>query len=424
MMLLLLATAGTGAWVWLSATESAAPSAPAEPAQAEPGPVPAGSVSKPSTSMAVARKQAAHTDSVTGRLVQNGRPLAGAVMVLARIEKTQTQEPARTTTAADGGFVLPPAASRSLLLVHDERVPVGWQLEIPQNRSDKKPATLGDVPIALPGVIEGIVRDRSGSPVAGADVSCQLLSQIAEHNGQMSPEATTDARGRFRIARLPPGTIQLRCESQRHAILARHEVKVAAGATTATEIELRAGVTLRGVARDWQGHLLAGAEVRTENGRRATSDANGQFVIEHFRKWAHVYIQAAGHVEGEWKHVHEVAFAKEYRLDRAVTLRGVVHGSNGLPGTLRIEPVSGSGVAPRPYSLIYEDLEVVRDGRFEVAGLSCSDFELEVHVPGAGKVGPIRVELRDDTEIECTLVAEQQVTIVLQDAEGAPLPAA
>ncbi|MCA8977728.1 MAG: carboxypeptidase regulatory-like domain-containing protein [Planctomycetes bacterium] len=363
--------------------------------------------------------------ALTGRLLQAGRPLGDIELLCCSGTGWQPHELSRTRTQADGAFRLPAPDAPFWLTADAESLPVHWRTEV---RAPDRPA-LGDVDVPVPGVIVGRVHDGGGGAVAGATVACELSSyQMVSRGGTSEwPRAVTDAQGRFRLLRLPPGERSLRCEADAFAVRLGHAVEVTAGAEVTTEIALDRGALLRGVVLDWRGHPLDGAQVRCDDGRDTATDALGRFTFAHFRRGANLTVRADGHMEQELQFVMEVEPMLQVRLERAVTLRGIVHGSEGRPGTVYIS----TATSPRadasntlPYGRIFEELDIVREGRFEVDGLSCAAFELTVTVPGVGKVGPVFVDLQGDTEVEMTLVREHRITVRVQDADGAPLAAA
>ncbi|MCB9879187.1 MAG: carboxypeptidase regulatory-like domain-containing protein [Planctomycetes bacterium] len=359
-----------------------------------------------------------------GRLQLAGAPLADADVLCCTGRTWQAQVVVRTRTAVDGRFELPAPPKGAWLAVVHEAAPVGWCSGVLTDKSD-----LGVFDVPVPGVVVGRVRDEAGNAVPGAEVVCEISSYaFARIDGEPRlPTAVADREGAFRLQRIPPGEQKLRGDSIDFAVVANHAVEVVAGGEVATEITLQRGVLLNGLVLDWRGKPLAGAAVRAAHGRTTETDALGRFTFAHFRRGTDLRVTAPGHLDGELQSVYDVDQVVTAQLERAVTLRGVVHGTGGKPGTLRIEPRESArpdASHTMPYRVVYEDLDVVRDGRFEVGGMSCAAFDLIVTVPGVGKVGPVRVEVDGDTEVEMTLVPAQQVSVVLRDEQGAPIEAA
>jgi len=149
--------------------------------------------------------------------------------------------------------------------------------------------------------IEGFVVDQAENPVAGAQVSAQLLYRLqsafvsAESNGEEENVATTDSLGRFtypldfnvgRFARL---TVLLRARMEGFEASPAARVQIADGDAKANvRLVVAARGSIRGRVVGPNGRAMAGATVGTysPNARiwvaanEVLTDANGEFLIE------------------------------------------------------------------------------------------------------------------------------------------------
>jgi len=357
-----------------------------------------------------------------GRLLQDEQPLGEIAVLVCRGSSWQPKIEHRVVTAADGTFALPQQSSSFWLTAQGDAVPHNWKTGTLRAWSEQH-----DFDVPVPGSIAGVVHDRAGVPIAGARVERVSGSYRRVAIGDdAAMVAISDASGRFRFERVGQDDGRLSCRADGYAAMPSHMVEIGVGEDVTTEIVLNGGRTLRGLVMDHQGRALAGAQVVTGDGQKATTDAVGQFAVAQFRAGASVRITAEGHLE------HKEGFyygsdRMNVRLERAVTLRGKVIGSLGKPGMVYV----GYAANERPdaskrmsHHAIYEWLDIVRDGTFELRGLAMSDFEVTVRIPGVGAVGPVRVEMRDDREVEFAIKPQHELIVSVLDADGQPVPGA
>lgn len=203
----------------------------------------------------------------------DGRPVAGAdVLVLSwRKDWLGTERAARTD--ADGRFEVPHVdARRSLGAVargFGPAPPVDLELaelELDADGRAKAPLTLALE--ALGGEVVGVVTDPRGVPVVGARVAVGAVSDEYEmRNDTTTAEsygahvAETDGAGRYALAGLPPGAAPVAVSADGFPI-ARASVDVVAGATATCDVALVTGlhvegtVTVAAEGRDASGALV------------------------------------------------------------------------------------------------------------------------------------------------------------------------
>ena len=124
--------------------------------------------------------------------------------------------------------------------------------------------------------LKGRVIDRDGRPIAGARVSPVFPNRSAA--------ATTDDRGRFELAHIAPGPIELTVQARGYVPAQR---KVAAGEAAPVEIRLEAGRAVTGRLVDQANRPIAGALLQVEFGPSnraigptAHTERDGRFRIE------------------------------------------------------------------------------------------------------------------------------------------------
>lgn len=431
--LVLLVLLGSGA-LWWFAQQSGLPPIPGTPAtQAtsaagiargeHEGGAP-GSADEDSTRQRVAAvPDTPQQDLLTGRLLQGGAPLVGVDVLVCKGASANAEILQRTTTDRGGRFQLKRDTSYSWLTATGEAVPrhwkVGWRVE-----GD----TILDLEVPLPGVLEGVVRSPEGAAIADAEVALKVTSGLYSRvhvAGWPEVSMRTDAQGRFRFERVAVGEERLSCRAEGYAYKSSHRVEVVPGALVSTEIVMQAGATLRGLVLDHRGQPLSDAEVDRSFGSSIKTDALGQFELPHFLRKEVLQFRAAGHLERDVKKV-DVDKLLRVKLERSVTMRGIVNGANGRPGTVYIAPASRLPDASRTpcYDLTYDWHDVVRDGRFELSGFSMSDFEVTVRIPGVGRAGPKRVEMRGDVDVVFEVVPFREVVVVVRDDLGQVVPGA
>lgn len=360
---------------------------------------------------------AAAIPTLTGRLLQAGMPLTGVTVIACIGRKNKAQELERAVTDAQGAFELTRIEQRFWLTVQGDAVPHGWKTGW---RATGQP--LGEVAIAKPASIEGIVRNRQGVPIANAKITWmrgwrESLKFVDQELDEITSQ--TNLQGRFVLARLPAGKHRLYCSSPDYTSSPDNAVVVVAGEVATAKIVMNEGRTLRGVVMDHRGQPLAGADVWRLHGDSSKSDEHGRFVLEHHAS-QNIVFSAPGHIK---KEVHRRGAGDHLlvRLERAVTLRATVLGANNLHGSVYLTPTRSERADASTASVrgkLFEWLDIVRDGKFELGGLPMSAFDIKVRVPGVGAVGPLFVEMHGDREITLALEPQRQVAVVARDELG------
>jgi hypothetical protein len=87
---------------------------------------------------------------------------------------------------------------------------------------------------AIDGNIEGLVRAQGANVLAGATIRAINTGTGLER------VVTTDARGRYAIALLPPGTYVVTAEAAGHATMSRSDLELRAGQVLFVEFEMPA----------------------------------------------------------------------------------------------------------------------------------------------------------------------------------------
>ncbi|QSQ21290.1 carboxypeptidase regulatory-like domain-containing protein [Pyxidicoccus parkwayensis] len=161
-----------------------------------------------------------------------------------------------------------------------------------QTRLDvEAPATTLKVVLRGGATLEGTVVDTSGTPLDGV----QLTVRLGAETQAEGLETTTDERGAFRIAGLPPGTHVLRATLDRGAFLHTASRTVSVRGTEKVDASLRmdTGGSVSGVVVDGDGRPVPDAEVEAYSLREqsgddwgatpstAMTDAEGRFTVRH-----------------------------------------------------------------------------------------------------------------------------------------------
>lgn len=211
--------------------------------------------------------------------------------------------------------------------------------------------------------LSGVVLDRSGSPIAGAEVLAADLMSIAR--------ATTDGSGRFAIGGLPPTSfVQLRAFTAREVTAATECVNGNAGPPAPVVLRLVDSSRIAGRAVTESGRPLAGASLLLRWGTAASplvdawaiSDAQGRF---EFERVPDVPCSLAAHSAGRFASEFAVRAGDEcieVRLAPAAVLEGrAFEQSSERP--LALERVLVVGDEPANVTASFES---DADGRFRI----------------------------------------------------------
>jgi len=131
----------------------------------------------------------------------------------------------------------------------------------------------------------GQVLDVDGKPKANIEVECAVYYHYLGHTvNTLGPswKLTTDADGRYRTPPLPVGLLQVTVKVPGRQVGYAGGKIAPSGEETLEPIRLKEDVPLTGFVRDEQGSPIAGAEIRANADCKATSDAEGKFVLRGF----------------------------------------------------------------------------------------------------------------------------------------------
>lgn len=393
----ILAALATGYWFWSKA--SAPPVAPPAdaaaaglaPASGEASVATGGTVATPGGTAAAgdpgtvsrtAAPEVAASGSAAqlqGRLVDSaGAPRAGVevrldtwqdfgidVALATRVDGLPLQN---TRTAADGTFAFPLAVGQRGLLTlgADELVFAKGPPRIGPKAEDRQ---LGDLVVATAGAIEGVVLDERGDPVAGVKVSTRQEPEFGTSRG-----VTSDAQGRFRLAKLFPGEWTVRTAAPQYLPATAEVTLRLEEVRTGLELRLARGAAIAGRVVDDLGRGVAGAKVtalrneerggmrieRFTGDEAVVTDAGGNFTLAGLAgETATIRAFGRGHTEAMAANVPIGAGEVVLQVQRHGVVAGVLVGEDGAP-------IAGSMVHARP-------------GTGGAAGLI--DFEAGVGVP-------------------------------------------
>lgn len=164
---------------------------------------------------------------------EDGKPLDSFTVTLLRTAFLVLRMPVRQVTvadAADGAFALRGVSPGSYTL----QITAEGRSEA-QKDVDVKPGDLDAGTLQLPraAAIAGTVRDEQGRPIAFAQVRRRLGAMadnpILAMFGGGSQQVHTDGEGRFRLAPLPPGRVQLLASAPGFATGRSERLQLAAG---------------------------------------------------------------------------------------------------------------------------------------------------------------------------------------------------
>ena len=230
---------------------------------------------------------------LTGRLLSEGVPIAGAVVSAvphegptdeARREARRGEPPkayATATSGPDGSFSLSVASTGKEGFFRVRFEAKGFvAAELPGAFEAAETEEMGEVALARGGALAGRVLGPGGAPVGGARVTLTPRVRPGEPS-DLSPlprHATTDPDGSFRFDAAGTGRNELVVEAPG---LARHRLEVAKGGALRSAVSLLPAATLSGTVKRRDGKPAAGALVRFEEGDLASgwveAGADGTF---------------------------------------------------------------------------------------------------------------------------------------------------
>lgn len=209
---------------------------------------------------------------ISGKVMSGGKPIAGAHV--AAVRKAPAVRSAPAVSQADGSFVLEQVPAGDLVfLAHPYAVSSPTEMSIEAGKHVEGVV----LEVRAQGAIRGRVT-RLGKPAEGVAVCC-----VQNAFAGMSPEAFTDAEGRYEFTGVPAGTYSIGAGADEVGAFALGtKVKLAAGEERTVDLELDMAGTIAGTVVDQQGKPVKGVFVRwihekTGDVGRSITDAQGHY---------------------------------------------------------------------------------------------------------------------------------------------------
>ena len=171
----------------------------------------------------------AAAESVTGEIWANRRePIEGAEVTLQTDVGIK-----RARTNKDGVYTLTDVAPgpARLRVRKAGRAPASRDVTV-EDRGGRRATEVPKLELAEEGIVEGLVLDAKGSPVAGARVGRDAVPTYLPATGLPPGMAVADARGRFKLSELGEGSITLEAYAPDVGRARLGGVRVLAGRTT------------------------------------------------------------------------------------------------------------------------------------------------------------------------------------------------
>jgi hypothetical protein len=240
----------------------------------------------------------------------------------------------------------------------------------------------------------GRVVDRaSREPVAGAEV----WVVTDRRREQLSPrDVVTDGEGRFALHDLPPGTLAVAARKARLVGESRMMAVAAAQAITDVEVEVDAGLAVRGQVVDLRGKGLDGVRLCLSKRNPpfdrsvwARSMRDGAFSLEGALPGEYALLALGDELiptQTDLEVGHTDVDGVVVRLVPGAVVTGVVVAADGQPaGGAQIVAELAVGDAPGGGgTFVARGGQADRDGRFEIKGLEPSRVNLRAHHPQHG----------------------------------------
>jgi len=334
---------------------------------------------------------------ITGTVKHDGKPVAGAVVVLGREHISVLRN--RTKTDAKGAFALTPVVAgsyhvgvwaRTYLPVLDR------PLKVPS------PGTL-EIELSRGGTVKGLVKDPRGFPLAGAAIwvvyrsdkgsGARSTGELGVVPGPVPPippadgwappantraltNGSTDAAGRFVVTGLWPGRVRIIADREGYTQARSPWIELERSGTVSLSgpLVLSPASSLAGRVLDRWGRGVSAVRltITSETGERQTlTDASGNYEVGGVRGKVTVLAKARGYLPGSATVQLEDGqqHKQDLELEEARGLAsGHVVGPHRLPvkdarvvasrGALKVEALTGpsghfslEGVGERPLTL-------------------------------------------------------------------------
>lgn len=343
----------------------------------------------------------------------------------------------RRATADDEGrfaFTDLPAGHCQLRAAAAEHVAVGPAGGRPTEVVVSADRGLGGVSLALDraGSVSGTVLSGD-APVGDATLSVLYVEAPGEDGAfSLSPDETTDAAGRFTLAGLGPGRLQVLAEKDDFALAESDEIFLRPGqAVTGVVIRLAGGGDILGVVVDPAGRPVEDARVRlaargTRGVRRTTTDPRGGFSFAGVSPGAATLMVAA--LGFEELRQGEVAVVAGEETEVTLVLRPQA-GFGGIVLSPQRAPVSGAAVyvlpagatLPEGHVPLRPETYTGEDGRFWIGRPLQGATELYATHPSWGPSERLPAP-EPGGEIELVLSAGGRLVGNVVDSRGGPVP--
>ena len=362
---------------------------------------------------------------------ESGAPISGAKIYYVDVNGTRTEKPSASTTK-DGVFHitnLQLSESKGILVVEAE----GYAPELVeiQEMESQLQFTLE------PGhSVEGLVVDKNGKPIEGADVFAQ------EWRGKRGPvkfHEKTDANGKFRIKDVPSDEVNYDISKEGYMMVENYLIKPGDEAHT---IALTTHLRITGSVVDADTNqpiekfsFVIGAD--SEDGRaphwfdwKRKTSRNGRYEVEERQAWIQyrIRIEADGYMPGESTIIRgddpdnrDVTY--DFKLRKADTIKGSVIGLDGKPLVgakvyLATERMNISDRHNSVYPGRSRNVTTGESGKFEFQPEVEPFCIVVIHEQGVGMIIESDLETSTEISIRSWNKKNQRMQIIRRPAEG------
>jgi RNA polymerase sigma factor (sigma-70 family) len=357
---------------------------------------------------------------VSGRVVASGRPVAGAMVRLARQDGTDIPFVVSAVTDVQGEFLLRGVVPAHYRLWARKGKDAG-RLEAPLTVGEAEVVRNLSLALERRAVIAGRVRSADGRPLAGA----QLWFQREEGTVAQEPQTSTDEQGDYRIEGVLPGSYTLSASAAGHAGEQR-QVTVDATDLAGMDYRLSPEARLRGRLSTAEGRAAPGVRVVVLPARRlgpdepmfvsARTSSDGTFHLEGLhpgpvRVGAEDAELGLARATTVWTLVGGETQEVSLRLEPGATLQGRVRRPDGGPASgLIVTAYQG----PTGLATITRSARTSADGGFLLRALGNGTVRLVAtageliseprSLPAGAAVATVTLaEGRDARDVELTL---------------------